>query len=305
MKNINIKEPCGEDFSKMTKTEKGHFCGKCEIDVYDFTNKSNNEIKSVLRDNIGQQLCGRFNQDSIDSLNTEFYIWQNQNTRSFQSRFVYALIMVFGLTLFSCNEKEARLIGNITTQNASINHTEPSIQKNLVELIEPKISTSVEYLVSERLEYIEDLSSECVPLKENTFIAEYIANPQEHWAIAGGLSWSPDYDSYLIETVIEDSSLNIEDPVIEDILTEAFIDVNVFPNPTKGFASLILNVNKFGQFDIDTYSMTGQKVYTIHTGDLDEGRQEFQLDLSDFQNGTYFILIKSEEKQETVKIQKM
>jgi hypothetical protein len=34
---ISIKEPCHEDWSKMTATEKGAFCQKCALEVIDFT----------------------------------------------------------------------------------------------------------------------------------------------------------------------------------------------------------------------------------------------------------------------------
>ncbi|MFT5779486.1 MAG: hypothetical protein ACI837_002445, partial [Crocinitomicaceae bacterium] len=42
-KNIKIKEPCSEDFAKMTPTQQGAFCDKCAMEVYDFTNKSTQE----------------------------------------------------------------------------------------------------------------------------------------------------------------------------------------------------------------------------------------------------------------------
>jgi len=41
---ISIPDPCSEDFTKMTPTERGAFCSKCQIDTFDFRNVSNNDI---------------------------------------------------------------------------------------------------------------------------------------------------------------------------------------------------------------------------------------------------------------------
>ncbi|MBN4072576.1 hypothetical protein JYT74_00920 [Crocinitomix catalasitica] len=49
MKKVSIPDPCHEDWDKMTPTEKGTFCGKCQIDVIDFTTKSSHEVKTMNR----------------------------------------------------------------------------------------------------------------------------------------------------------------------------------------------------------------------------------------------------------------
>ena len=45
---FEIKEPCHEDWSKMTRTEKGAFCQSCAKEVIDFTDKTGFEIKELL-----------------------------------------------------------------------------------------------------------------------------------------------------------------------------------------------------------------------------------------------------------------
>lgn len=58
---ISIKEPCHEDWSKMTPSQKGAFCQSCAIDVIDFTDKTPIEIKLLLVQEFSQssRTCGR------------------------------------------------------------------------------------------------------------------------------------------------------------------------------------------------------------------------------------------------------
>ncbi|MFY7839164.1 MAG: hypothetical protein ACOVP7_02760, partial [Lacibacter sp.] len=41
---INIAEPCHENWNKMSPVEQGRFCGSCQKNVIDFTTKSDEEI---------------------------------------------------------------------------------------------------------------------------------------------------------------------------------------------------------------------------------------------------------------------
>ena len=44
---LEIKEPCHENWNEFTPTQKGAFCDKCQIDVIDFSQKSNQELKNT------------------------------------------------------------------------------------------------------------------------------------------------------------------------------------------------------------------------------------------------------------------
>lgn len=98
---VDIAEPCHENWNQMSPTEKGAFCGKCQIDVVDFSNKTALEVKQILHDNIGKHLCGRFKKVQLEELNSEYLVWENQSTQTFQSKFLLACVLVFGMTLFS------------------------------------------------------------------------------------------------------------------------------------------------------------------------------------------------------------
>lgn len=132
MKNIQIPEPCHENWADFTPTQKGAFCGSCQIDVVDFSDKSPNQVKSILKENSGQHMCGRFKKSQLEELNNDFYAWDNQSVRSFQSKFLYACVVVFGMTLFtSCNLTEHNFLSEIGIQQndasaSQLNMTAPA-----------------------------------------------------------------------------------------------------------------------------------------------------------------------------------
>lgn len=104
MTKVNIPTPCHEDWNKMTPTAQGAFCGKCQIDVIDFSEKSNSEIKAILIENRGKHLCAHIKTSQLQQLNADYYNWENQSVNTFQSKFLWACMLVFGMTLFTgCN----------------------------------------------------------------------------------------------------------------------------------------------------------------------------------------------------------
>ena len=130
MSKISIPDPCHEDWNKMTPTERGAFCTKCQIDVVDFTGKTGDEIKSILIENRGQHLCGHIKKSQMDRLNYDFYAWENQSARTFQSKFLLACVLVFGMALFTGCETdqgdaiEVGMIEYIPDDSTSYNENE-------------------------------------------------------------------------------------------------------------------------------------------------------------------------------------
>ncbi|MBN4072577.1 T9SS type A sorting domain-containing protein [Crocinitomix catalasitica] len=307
MQNISIDQPCNENWNEMSPTQKGAFCQKCSIDVIDFTQKTPEQVKAVLRKNKGKHLCGHFGVEQLDLLNgNDYSFWQGQTTRTFQSKFVYALIMVFGMTLFSCSRQEANFIADLNRSKTEIN------------------------LDMESLSTVDDFAStvRSAQIAKHISAMDIQAAPKVMWEnqIDGGIGWDArwaeidqlkevHYSENLLGAVSYTQVLKAELYVIEEvpesllpieILSEADpFETKLFPNPTRDNAALVVFVKETAQFDIQLYNMSGQMVREIHRGELQEGEQRFDIEMSDFTPGMYLARIVSAEQTETVKIQKL
>ncbi len=61
---ISIPTPCHENWDAMTPADKGRFCASCQKTVFDFTNSSDREIASVLKNT--DNACGRLRNSQLD-----------------------------------------------------------------------------------------------------------------------------------------------------------------------------------------------------------------------------------------------
>jgi len=94
---ISIPKPCHEDWNKMTPDAKGAFCGSCQKSVYDFSKKSDEEIIAVFEKEEKGKVCGRFTPSQLSRPVVSF---GEMNSTSRLTKFLYALLLVFGSTLF-------------------------------------------------------------------------------------------------------------------------------------------------------------------------------------------------------------
>ncbi|WP_034057333.1 carboxypeptidase-like regulatory domain-containing protein [Lacinutrix jangbogonensis] len=70
MKNqlsLNIKTPCQENFNQFEATPNGGFCGSCEQEVVDFTNKSPKDIEAFFNLNTAENTCGIFKSNQLNN----------------------------------------------------------------------------------------------------------------------------------------------------------------------------------------------------------------------------------------------
>lgn len=66
MNNIQIPNPCSEDWESMLPQEKGRFCSACSKCVIDFTRKTPPEIRQILEERKNEETCGRFYTIQLD-----------------------------------------------------------------------------------------------------------------------------------------------------------------------------------------------------------------------------------------------
>lgn len=99
---INIPKPCFENWDAMTPNTLGKFCGSCQENVVDFTNKSAVEIQHYLMENRGKRVCGRFETSQLSSITIQIpqeVLWGQVH---FHKMFLLALLIAMGTTLLSC-----------------------------------------------------------------------------------------------------------------------------------------------------------------------------------------------------------
>jgi len=102
MKNIHIPNPCPEKWSDMSPTTDGAFCSKCATEVLDFSNLSPEEIKASLQKAMGRKVCAKMKPAQESYPEIPFEVFNGSGINSFRRKFIYALVMVFGLALFGC-----------------------------------------------------------------------------------------------------------------------------------------------------------------------------------------------------------
>ncbi len=311
MKNINIPEPCSEDWSEMTPNEKGAFCRKCALDVYDFTNKSADEIREVLTLNMASPVCMRIESKQLEELNSDFSAWKINKKHSYQHAWAFTLLVVFGMTLFSCEEdeepviKEYQKIGQIIlnqeggkkiidplgTFNTEVQSTKlKNVKSDAIEEMATKIENEVVLLDDARyVPQIQEYDEEVMrPIEK-----------QRAYSMAGLPRMSPDYDFYLLET-----HPGIVSEVDSNVL-ESKIDGFVYPNPASTHTTLKLNMSSRGKGEIKLFALSGQEIRTIHSGRLKKGKNEFSIDLINLEAGMYLVVVHSDEMKETFKFTKI
>ena len=63
---LQIPEPCHEDWNKMTPVDKGRFCDSCQKAVHDFTGMSDAQLIAFFKKPSTGFICGRFYNDQLD-----------------------------------------------------------------------------------------------------------------------------------------------------------------------------------------------------------------------------------------------
>lgn len=134
---ISIKEPCNEDWNKMTSSERGAHCKLCALEVIDFTNKTPFEIKGILAEEFttGKRVCGRITNYQLDQINDDFFRWKNER-ESFRAVWIFSLLAVFGLTLFSCQHTPTREMIDQLNIEASVALQQETVQVEMKDSVE-------------------------------------------------------------------------------------------------------------------------------------------------------------------------
>ena len=307
MKNINIPKPCSENWNEMTPSEKGGFCQKCALDVYDFTHKSGDEIRDILALNIGSRVCGRIEPKQLNDLNEDFSAWRMTNKRSYQRAWVFTLFIVFGMTLFSCEEDELPAVKKIQKTGQTIlietPKSDPMEMGEMIESDQDMMTGQVRYVpepveveIPEEFELLgefEYFEKDVNPPIENVILPELTETTELITYTLGAMVYHRDYDEFLLDS----TNLNsCEADKMSGL---------VYPNPASNQTTLKVNMPSKGKAEIELFGLNGQKIKTIHSGRIRKGESEYRIDLTDLETGLYLVIIYSDGNKETVKFSKI
>lgn len=302
MKHVRIDKPCTENWNEMTPTERGAFCQKCCKQVLDFTNQTNHQIQSALRNSNGGEVCAKITTDQLSSLNWEFEQWQSSATMNVQRMSFYALLFVFGLSLVSCSnqEDEQRVMTLQRSVSKVLKAEKKSVQKTarvqprriISEVIEPKTE-----IIEETITALEKPIEKAEPTitKDDLVIT---TNREAGVVMMGAMVMIPQYIEHLEEGVPEDSYDE------NGALVPKEFDALAYPNPTRDASTIKFEVPTETEAVIQVFSMNGNLIYSFDRNLYRHGTHELTLNLMDQAPGMYLVKIMSEEYQETIRISK-
>ncbi len=137
MKNFYIEERCSQNWDDMPKTTKGSYCSQCAIEVYDFTNKTSEEIRTLLYKFSDKHLCTRMTLEQKNNLNREFELWQLSKRKYMQRATFFTFWVVFGLSIISCTEEKDKMYIESIHQQTIENLNKSEAAPYLKEITDP------------------------------------------------------------------------------------------------------------------------------------------------------------------------
>ncbi len=294
MKQLHIEKPCSESWDSMTPTEKGAFCQKCAKEVIDFTSKTHEEIRATFMEMSGKEICGNIMPEQMDSFNTEAKLWQLNSSRAFQSRMVFSLVVVFGLSLFSCTtEKEKKTILKM----------QETIAQTLAQREEDPITRQTLSVLPARKPVVEqapEMIEEIVSGKDS------IMGELEEVQVPYTLTRGAIRGAMELRTIVRSTpELVVVEYDENGIAIPTELQSKAFPNPATTSTTLEIGLPQNDFMEISLYDLNGQFIRTVFSGDLKRGTRIFPVDLMDVPVGMYLFVIHSKNYSGTTRIIKV
>jgi hypothetical protein len=78
-------------------------------------------------------------------------------------------------------------------------------------------------------------------------------------------------------------------------LDYAKISIDIYPNPATNLATISVNGNQSGSITLSIFNLAGLKIRDIYSGKLNQGKQNFKLDMAGISKGIYLIRVVTNE----------
>lgn len=302
---VRIPEPCHEDWNAMQPDAKGKFCNSCSKSVFDFSNKTDTEIRDILIEYKDQKVCGHFKKTQIDRpLNIQINLNDLPKNISMTKAFAIALFIVFGTFLFSCTNNQGQKIGEIEITNPQPKEEELIIggmsftppQENLSgdTILSIDSTTTInreEYAVAGGISFEEVAYVEEVPVVEEQPIIEPMMVGQML------VEYEEPKDTTAISPIDSIASKETEISLNNDVISNSTV-LSIYPNPGNGEFTIKYDVLKRADVLIHIFDMKGALVKTVvDVSQQYEGKYLIPVNLNELPNGIYIVsLINNGEK---------
>lgn len=313
MKFFSIPEPCSENWSEMSATEKGAFCQKCSKEVQDVSRMTNPEIMQLIATK-KETPCMRITRQQEASINLQLSSAYNSQKRNMQRAMLFSLLVVFGFTLFSCNSPqqihERNLLESVAESMIDIND---AVNLGVSEVSNSSIieNTTVTTTVSNQtipppvLNEIDEtifLLGEPA-LEEEVKVLDTInleeVNIDEMYVTMGVVAFNerlPSIDYYSAE----------EEGADQNNSAESTFTALAFPNPATTSTQLEVELPVDADFlEIRLLDLNGRVLKNVHDAPLATGKHQFRLDLSSLKPAYYLIDVRSNNQHEVVRLSKI
>ena len=306
---IRIPEPCHEEWNNMLPDAKGKFCNSCNKSVFDFSNKTDNEIRDILVEYKQERVCGRFNTTQVNRpLNISIDLNDLPKNISIAKAFAIALFIVFGTFLFSCTNEQGQKINTIevvTTGQSRTTLGEPMFGTPLPLTDSIAVDSVFEETVVNmvaggiQFDYVMDsiVTLDEVPGIETTEpVIDYVTMGEMSYVIL---------DSVKSEetTTLPDSSFKNNSKMRDNTITEKATALSVYPNPSNGEFSISYDISKRSDVSLVIYDMKGLLIRSlVNVNDQYGGKYQIPVNLSDLPNGIYIVSLIIGDKKSTERI---
>lgn len=296
---VRIPEPCHQDWNQMQPDAKGKFCSSCSKSVFDFSNKTDVEIKTILTEHKDQKVCGHFKKTQIDRpLNITLDLNNIPKNISLTKTFAIALFLVFGSLLFSCKDEKGkevpveRVLPDIV--DCPVNELQPPDLNEMITGEAPMdstIGTEVVTMVNGGLEYYTVGAVEPPPIQ--------VIDPPDVMTVGSIAYYVLDYQDTTREEPRIDSGLITKNKrSVESLKPDPDKLFSVYPNPSSGEFTIAYDLLKRSDVTIAIYNLNGALARSVTEIKAQyEGRYRLPVNLNDLPNGIYVVsLINGDQK---------
>ena len=307
---VRIPEPCHEDWNKMEPDAKGKFCNSCSKSVFDFSTKTDTEIKDILMEYKDQKVCGHFKKSQVNRpLNISINVKDLPKNISITKAFGIALFLVFGTFLFSCTDNYGNKVGEIevvappqyTIGMMSIDIPPPpidSISETCSVISGDTIITINEEHIDGGISFEESTYEEPIPVVKDSVIFE------EPMIVGMMVMPYTERQDTLIETTQHDTTAtNNTRKIGESNSISKLNNFSIYPNPSNGEFTIKYDILKRANVRVTVYDLKGILIRTIvDVNNQHQGKYQIPVNLNELPNGIYLVNLINGDKKFTERL---